>query len=186
MIFSLIPLPYKIAGAGLLALAAYGAWEWRWSAGFGAGVKHQQGEQNRIDLKRSEVAIETMTERRAKDAETARLIQEATDAKDKAEAQRRADKLIADAASGDLRRRFEQRLRELVQAVHATATAGGAGSGNSSPATSSPSADDPAGVLANVYGRCIQQRQRYAEIADERGQAGALCQAAYDALTQPP
>tara|TARA_R110000868_G_C10848773_1_gene760648 strand:+ start:846 stop:1406 length:561 start_codon:yes stop_codon:yes gene_type:complete len=175
-------MPYKAIGIGLMALAAWGAWEWRWSEGYDAGVSSQQAKQAVIDDQRKQTAIEELTRRRVEEARTVQLLQEATDAKDRAEAQQRADKLIADAASGDLRRRFEQRLRDLVQAVHATASSG-AGSGDTQVASSSASADDPAILLANVFSRIDARAGQLAEYADQARTAGELCQRSYDALT---
>jgi hypothetical protein len=183
---SLIPLPYRIAGVAILAASVFGAWEWRWHSGFKAGVQQQVDKQAVIDSQRRQVALDEEASRRKKDAETNRRILKAEDDAYQAQVAQRADKLIADAASGDLRRRFEQRLRDMVQAVHATAAARGSGTGGSQAAPSGEAEGDVAGMLADVYGRCLQQRQRYAEIADEARTSGQLCERAYDALTAAP
>jgi hypothetical protein len=180
-----IPLsfvPYKWIGAGLLALAAWGAWEWRWSNGFDAGAADQQAKQAVIDDQRKQTAIDELTKRRVQEARTVQLLQEATDAKDKAEAQQRADKLIADAASGDLRRRFEQRLRDAFKAVHATAANRPTGAPDTAPASSSASTEDPAILLADVLSRLDARAGRLAEYADQARTAGELCARSYDAL----
>lgn len=63
----------------------------------------------------------------------------------------------------------------------ATAAAGRACT-NTRPAAPSAPAGDPIGVLADVLGRADARAGRLAEIAGERGAAGALCEAAYDAM----
>lgn len=181
--FSLIPLPYRVAIGVALCLALFVAWQMRWTAGFDAGVSNQKAKQAVIDDQRKQLAIDELAKRKQQDDVLHKRVQEAEDEAFRAMAAQRADKVIADAASGELRRRFEQRLRDLVSAVHATASARDSGANNPAAAASSPSAEDPARMLADVYGRCLQQRQRYAEIADDRGRAGKLCEAAYDALT---
>ena len=67
----MIPLsfvPYKWIGVGLLALAAYGAWEWRWSAGFDAGVTDQKAKQAVIDAAQTRAALEESEKNRATEA----------------------------------------------------------------------------------------------------------------------
>jgi len=106
VIFSMIPLPYRIAGAALLAAAAYGAWEWRWHAGFGAGVKDQMGKQAVIDAKQTKVALEESEKNRAKEAgylkaiEAQRIIYEVLQKKNAAAL---AGQRIALADAGELR-----------------------------------------------------------------------------------
>ena len=185
MIFSLIPLPYKIAGGALLALTAWGAWELQWSRGYDAGVSYQQGEQTKIDLKREQTATAELTKRRIQDAATAERIQRAEDEAFQAKSQQRADKVILDAASGALQRRYDERVRALVTAVHATAAAGAGRPGDTGIVSSGETAEAAAGMLADVFRRCRERIGLLAAIADERGTAGATCERSYDALTQP-
>ena len=185
-LLSLVPLPYRMAvGATMLAasLAALTASHlWYGSERYDAGVEYQLAEQAKIDKVRSEVARRETDKRRAADEQAAKLLQKAQDAETQAEVRQRADKVIADAASGDLRRRYEQRLRAAFAAVHATAAARGAGSGDPTPAAGSAPDEDIAGMFADVHSRCVIARQRYAEIADDARRAGQLCERSYDAL----
>lgn len=54
---------------------------------------------------------------------------------------------------------------------------------NPAPAAGSAAADDPIGVLADVFESVDERAGRLAEIADERGIAGEQCERSYDALT---
>jgi hypothetical protein len=86
----------------------------------------------------------------------------------------RADATLADAAAG----RLQQRVAALVAAARQAATSPG-------PVQSGPPATDPAGMLANVLGRCIERVRLLATVADERGAAGSLCERQYDEVTAP-
>lgn len=83
----------------------------------------------------------------------------------------RADAAIADAAAGRLR----ERVAALINAARRTAA-------DPAPAAAGPPADDTAGVLADVLGRCIARVQLLADVADERGRAGGACERSYDSL----
>lgn len=180
-LLSLVPLPYRWGAVAVLVLAAWGAWEWHGVTKFNAGVSHQQGLQKVIDAERTRLALIESEKRRAEEARTQRAQQEAIADAERKAAQARADAIIAEAASGALQRRFDERVRDLVRAVHAAADRGG--QGGSPPIHSSPSAEDPARVLADVFGRCIARVRLLADLADERGRAGATCERSYDSLT---
>ena len=185
MILSLIPLPARLAvAAGSIAALVAGVVAWgshKDGVGYARGAGEVTARWQAEDVKRAELAAAETAKRRADDDRTARIIQEAQDAASQAQARQRADKVVSDAASGALERRFRERLREL--AAGAPAAAGGAGSQNPAVAPGGATSEDVAGVLADVYGRCLAQRQRYAEIADDARRAGFLCEAAHDALT---
>ena len=117
-------------------------------------------------------AAQQEREFREREAATRREQQEKIDAAEQQLAQARADVVIRDAAAG----RLQSRITALVAAAREAARdpqAVGEGA----------SADDPAGMLANVLGRCIERVRLLATVADGRGIAGGLCEASYDALT---
>lgn len=84
----------------------------------------------------------------------------------------RADIAVRDAAAG----RLQERVTALVAAARATAR-------DSQVAQPSPPADDAAGMLADVLGRCVARVRLLATVADERGAAGATCERLYDSLS---
>lgn len=98
--------------------------------------------------------------------------EEKIDAAEKAAERARADRAIADAAAG----RLSQRVAALVAAAREAA---------SHPQVVQPGAPtaDPAGMLADVLGRCVARVRLLATVADERGTAGQLCEQSYDAMT---
>lgn len=182
-LLKLIPAPYRWLALALLLAAAWGAWEWHGSTQFDRGVQHQKDKQAVIDGERNRKAAAESERRRLEEARTRKAQQEAIDAAEQQAAQARADKIIAEAASGALQRRYEQRVRDLVRAVTAAASARGEGQGGAAAAGPGPAADDAAGVLADVFSRCLDRVRVLADIADRRGAAGQACERAYDALT---
>ncbi len=68
MIFQASPLLMRLAGGAILAMAAWGVWEWRWSAGFGAGVKDQKAKQAVIDAAQTTKALAQSEKHRATEA----------------------------------------------------------------------------------------------------------------------
>lgn len=58
----------RLAGGAILALAAWGAWEWRWSNGFDAGVLDQKAKQSVIDATQTRLALAESEKVRAKEA----------------------------------------------------------------------------------------------------------------------
>lgn len=182
-VLSLIPLQYRLLAAGVAALAIAAA-IMAWGASREAdGRKIGRAEVQRVlDAERQDWA-----DQRAAAAETSRLaaqaarieeqrrvaaLQEALDAAELQARRERADRVVADAAAGSLR----ERIAALVAASRFAARNPGLTLGG-------PAAEDPAGVLADVLGRCEARVRLLAGVADERGRAGVLCERAYDALT---
>lgn len=96
----------KLAGASILSLAAWGIWEWQWSNGYDAGIKHQQHEQAKIDAEQTRRALAESEANRAKEAgylkaiEAQRIIYDVLEKKNAAAL---AGQRIALADSGRLR-----------------------------------------------------------------------------------
>ncbi len=173
----------RIVAAVLALAAAIGAllaWgESREDAGLAKGRAEVQAV---LDRERAEWRAE-----REAAAESARLAQRAAHA----EEQRRVTAIqeALNAAEIEARRERESRvaadadaagLRERVAAVAAAARFAARNPGL---ALGGPSATDPAGMLADVLGRCEARVRVLADVADQRGRAGRLCERAYDALT---
>jgi hypothetical protein len=116
-----------------------------------------------------------MEANRAEEQRRAASLQGNVDEAEKKLAAARADIAIRDAAAG----RLQQRVATLVARAREAAR-------NPQPAASSAPADDPAGMLADVLGRCVARVRLLATVADERGIAGNACQASYDALSPEP
>ena len=116
-------------------------------------------------------ALQQSAEFRAEETRRVTLQQKKIDAAEKIIAAARADAAIADAAAG----RLQQRVAVLIAAAREAA---------SHPEAVRPgqAADDPAGVFADVLGRCVTRVRLLAAVADGRGAAGQLCQQSYDAL----
>lgn len=117
-------------------------------------------------------ALKASTEYRAEEQRRAAEQQEKIDAAEQKLVQERADRAVADAAAG----RLSQRVAALVAAAREAAR-------NPQAVQPGAAADDPAGMLADVLGRCVQRVRLLATLADERGTAGQLCEQSYDALT---
>lgn len=182
-LLSLVPPQYRLGGAALLALAVWGGLSWYGSEKFDAGVEHQQGLQRVIDANLTRIALAESEKRRADEARIRKAQQEAVDDAERKATQARADAVILASASGALQRRFDDRVRGLVGAVYAAAAHRG-GPQDAAPADLGPAAEDPARVLADVFGRCIARVRLLADLADERGRAGAVCERSYDTLSQ--
>lgn len=82
------------------------------------------------------------------------------------------------AAAGDA----VDRLRDAAGAYAARRCAASA---RAADAASGPAAADPAAVLAELLGRVAREGADLARIADQRGIAGAACEADRDGLTTP-
>lgn len=111
---------------------------------------------------------------RAEEQRRVAALQEALDAAEIEARREREGRAAADAAAAGLRERFA-----------AAATAARFAACNPGLALGGPSAADPAGMLADVLGRCEARVRLLADVADQRGRAGKLCERAYDALTAP-
>lgn len=149
-----------------------------YARGMAVAAKHKTGwDADRVAwaAEKAEAAEASAVEQahaRAEEQRRAKAHQELVDEYEKRLQIVRADAAIADAAAGRLR----ERVAALISAARFTAR-------NPGPAFGGAPADDAAGVLADVFGRCVERVQRLAAIADERGAAGAACVRAYESLT---
>lgn len=176
---ALLRLVPSWAWAALLALPLALWWgAQRYDAGKQAGKAQVQVVLDReraewADARAAAAEVSRLAMRAAQEEERRRrqALQEAIDDAERIAQRERADRVVADAAAGRLRERVEA----LVAAARFTAR-------NPGLALGSPAADDAAGVLADVLGRCVARARLLADVADERGRAGALCERAYDAL----
>ena len=122
-----------------------------------------------------QAALQQSETNRAIEAAREAKQKEITDAADKQLAQARADAAIADAAAG----RLSARVVALVAQARAAAA-------NPAAFSASAPAADPVGMLAELQRRADEAAGIFARIADERGAAGAACEAEYQALTEKP
>lgn len=100
-------------------------------------------------------------------------IQEKIDEKDKQLAQARADRIIADAATG----RLQQRYAAALAAARAAAR---------DPAAPASSAAAPAGDLpADMFSGLLEVARQYRDAAEDAITSGELAERSYDALTPP-
>lgn len=95
------------------------------------------------------------------------------------EANKQLDTLAADLVRAN---RAATSLRDAAQAAAKRACEAG---GGATTGTGGTPAQDPAGVLADVLASIDARAGRLAEIAGERGIAGATCERSYDSLNQP-
>jgi hypothetical protein len=168
------------AAGGLLRLLAGRVPPWAWVlaalAAWGAFQKHaaeaakerEKAAAVRQEADRAAALQAGLVELARRNAEQGRAVVEATEMARRA----RADAAAAGAA--------ERRMLERAAAAAAAQRADPAAAGASAPAA------DAAGVSADVLGRCSERVRFLAELADERGRAGATCERAYDALTLKP
>jgi Protein of unknown function (DUF2514) len=178
------------AWAGLLAVPAALVWgSMRYSAGDDAGYDRGMAVAARVQATLDQERLDWADER-ASAAEISRLaslaarteeqrrrlaLQEALDDAERTAQRERADRVVADAAAG----RLHERIAALVTAARFAAR-------NPGLALGGPTAEDATGMLADVLGRCVARARLLADVADERGRAGALCERAYDALKGEP
>lgn len=179
-LLDLIPAPYRLLVAGVaVAAAAAGAWGFvaqRESAAEARGYQKGHAEFTALQADMTTKALAGELAARAEETRRTAAIKEIENAH-QAELQRvRADAAIADAAAGRLR----QRVADLIAAARS-------GQGGSDPKVvgPGPAADDAAGVLADVLGRCVARVRLLAAVADDRGAAGHACERSYEALTPP-
>ncbi len=164
-----------LASAAIVAIGALLGWgEGRERAGYRAGSAAVRTEWQAADLVRAAAAARAQEAARIEEQRRAAAHQEVVDAYQAQLQRARADAVVAAAAAG----RLQQRVAALLAAARDRAAAG-----DPAPSAGSPAADDAAGVLADVLGRCVERVRRLAEVADERGAAGAACEQAYDSLT---
>lgn len=122
-------------------------------------------------IRASEARIVEVEAARVEEQRRTAAIQGKTDEAEKKLAVARADIAVRDAAAG----RLQQRVAALVTAAREAAR-------DPAPAVTSTTAEDPAGMLADVLGRCVARVRLLATVADERGIAGGLAEQAYDSL----
>lgn len=168
----------RIVGpAALVVLLAFGV---RWALEDARADGHRAGQ--------AEVHAEWATEKAA-----AALTAQLAEAEARAEEQRRnaaqkeSDRVQAEeiqraradaAAAGAAADQLRQRVAALVAAARESR-------GNPAAAFVGPPAEDAAGMLADVLGRCVERVRVLAAVADDRGAAGGACERSYDALTPP-
>ncbi len=137
-----------------------------------ASLATEQRDRARERADAEKAASDANSNYRAEETRRAKERQEALDAKEAQLVSLRADIALRDAAAG----RLQERVAALVAAARAAAS-------NPAPAQPGTPAEDATGMLADVLGRCIARVRLLAEVADERGAAGATCERVYDSLT---
>lgn len=169
----MIPWGLILRIAGPLALLAVLAFGVRWAL--------EDARADGVDSGRAEVMAAWNAEkvllaeqRRREEFRAAERMLEIIHAAESQAQQARADAAIADAAAGRLR----ERVAALIDTARRTAA-------DPAPAAVGPPADDAAGMLADVLGRCIARVRFLADVADQRGRAGTACERAHDALMEP-
>lgn len=171
-------LPWRWIGAAMAVLAALaGVWSHGSRSGFDRGDAGRIKVQSVLEHERLDAAermAEATSAARAEESRRAAAQQEVADELAKVQAQARADAAGAAAAA--------DRLRQRVVAL--VAASGGRSAANPAVAAASAPADDAAGMLAELFGRCVARARFLATVADDRGAAGAACQQSYEALTR--
>lgn len=165
--------PYKMLALAMLAAAALGVIgaQYLTIQHLRAGIAEQLGAMAQERANAALAALRQQQEHREEEQRRIAAQKEALDAAEQNAARARADLAVADAAAGRLR----DRLAAFVAAAREAA-------GNPHTVQPGQAASDPAGVLADVLGRCITRVRFLAAVADERGTAGQLCERYYDAL----
>ena len=163
-----IPLWAWTLACGLLVGAAFGWWVngARWEARLAVAQKGYAEERQGLAGR----AQEAEAKQRAVEQSRQKAVDEAVE-----NGQQQTEKALADA---DSVRTERDRLQQQFEASERRSRA----CGNSLTAAHSEAADRAARVRADVFGRCTAAVGLYAGIADERGIAGATCEAAYQSL----
>lgn len=174
-LLDLVPTSWLMPAAGALVLVLLAA--------LGVQTARLHAEQTARAEERAAMAEERLHALRASAADNERerdteqrrfaAVQERADAAENNAAAARADA----AAAGDAARR-------LLQRADATAAAAREASRNPQASQAGPAAGDAIGMLTEVLGRCVARLQFVAELADQRGGAGQLCEQSYDALIE--
>lgn len=149
-----------LAIAILMALSAYGAWQWQANA-YGkqiAGIERDQAKAN----ERAETKARTEEQRRQTAIEVIR-----NDAA-KTQAIANADAAAADATADSLRAELDRIKRRAAGCASAT--------------TGSATAESATGVLADLLSEVESAGRAMAAEADRRGIAGAACERSYDVV----
>lgn len=178
-------LPLILIALGVaLALAAGRAWingieRDAFELGEAAGRAHVQAKLDKerlgwADERRlaTEAYAKAISEAREQEQRRSAAIQEALDDAERQARRERADRLAADASAARLQDR-----------IAATAAASRFAACNPGLALGGQATADPAGMLADVLGRCEKRVRFLADVADQRGRAGQLCVKSYEALT---
>jgi hypothetical protein len=179
---NLIPEPYKLLAELAVTAASLGG---LWLLGHHQGVaaEHQRAAvqladvQHRWDVERAQESAAAASASEADRVEEQRRLaaqQEVIRHAENQIAEARAAAGRAAAAAGGLRERAAAVAARCDRAPSDTAAA-----------SPGPAASDPGVLLADVLGRLEESGRRLAQIADERGAAGAACEASYDALKPP-
>ncbi|HOV58696.1 MAG TPA: DUF2514 family protein [Rhodanobacteraceae bacterium] len=147
-----------------------------YAKGRAAGRAEVQARWDAAERRRADVALQAQAEQRQLEQRQAAEQREALNEAERLSARARAGA----AAAADSGRLF----------VAAARTAAVAGSGLRAPGAAAPASCSPAGAAAvlpaDVLGALEQRLRDLAREADERGAAGGLCQASYDAVTDEP
>ncbi len=149
-----------LAVAALMALSAYGAWQWQANA-YGKQIAGMQRDQAQAQ-EQAQAAARAEEQRRQTAIEGIR-----TDAKDQIKLAA-ADAAAADATADSLRGELARIKRRAASGACA--------------ATGSPSAESTTGVLADLLGEVEAAGRAMAAEADRRGVAGRACEGAYAAV----
>lgn len=163
---------YFEAGILVVLLAALGAQNVvleRERAGRATDLASYTGERARA----AETAQKAIADARTEEQRRTAAIQEKVDEKDKQLAQARADRVIADAATG----RLQQRYAAALAAARAAAR---------DPAAPASSASaPPADLPANMFSGLLEVARQYRDAAEDALTSGELAERSYDALTPP-
>lgn len=167
--------PYAIGaalvGGAVWAVHGYGAS--RYAAGVADDKARSDAVIGQMIAEAETVRANAEREQRAEEQRRRAAMQEIVD-----DATRKARDSALAAADA---RRAADGLRQRFAALFASCA--GAAGPDPSAAGASPSADGTAGMLADVLGGLESRARRYAEIADQRGDAGGACERSYGALT---
>jgi hypothetical protein len=162
---------------------------WAWAALLAASCAAGWWQNERADS--AELELAELKAQVAGEEATRTAAARTRDHAERVEEARRADstrKAIEDAhLAQDTARRDAAGARTELERLrkHAAGLAAARCAGRSDPAptSSGPPAQDPGLVLADMLGRAAERAQKLAALADDRGIAGAACEAHADGLT---
>lgn len=165
-------LPYKWIGVGLVALALIGVIGVDKVTLAGLRVTVANGERALSDYRREAAVAARAAEGAARSEERriAATIQEKLDERDHQLVRARADRVIADAATGRLQLRYAAALADSRATRTDPGTAGGS------------AAAPPGDLPADLFGGLLVVARQYRDAAEDAITAGELAERAYDAL----